>query len=210
VVDEPADALSIRYARRRMEADPTTGAPRRNIELKSKCPDLARAGEAALRLGAREAGVLEQIDTYFHCTSGRLKLRETAGHPAELIAYARPDEPDVRASAYHLVPVAEPGPLKRALAGALGVRVVVVKRRRLLLWHNVRIHLDEVAGLGSFVEFEAVMGEGEDDATAYARVATLGDALELQPGDRISTSYGELMSDAASAPRPASSLGGNA
>jgi predicted adenylyl cyclase CyaB len=193
----------------RMEADPTSGAPRRNIELKSKCPDLARAREAALRLGAREAGVLEQTDTYFHCTTGRLKLRETAGRPAELIAYARPDEPDVRASAYHLVPVPQPGPLKRSLASTLGVRIVVVKRRRLLLWHNVRIHLDEVRELGSFVEFEAVLAEGEDEPTAYERIATLADALRLQPGDRISTSYGELMSDAALALPPASSRGGN-
>jgi len=208
-VDEAANTLSSRYARRRMEADPTSAAPRRNIELKSKCLDLVQAREAALRLGAREAGILEQTDTYFHCTTGRLKLRETAGRPAELIAYARADEPDVRASAYHLVPVPEPGPLKRSLASALGVRVVVIKRRRLLLWHNVRIHLDEVEGLGSFVEFEAVMGEGEDEPTAYERIATLADALALQPGDRISTSYGELMSAAASAPPPAPSRGGD-
>ena len=178
-----------------MEADPTRDAPRRNIELKSKCPDLARAREAALHLGAREAGVLEQTDTYFHCTSGRLKLRETAGRPAELIAYARSDEPDVRASAYHLVPVADPGPLKRALAAALGVRVVVIKRRRLLLWHNVRIHLDEVRGIGSFVEFEAVMGEGADEPTAYERLATLAEALQLRTEDRISTSYSNLLEE---------------
>ena len=36
-----------------------------------------------------------------------------------------------------------------------GTLVVVEKRRRLLLWEGVRIHLDEVEGLGSFVELEA-------------------------------------------------------
>ena len=168
-------------------------APRRNIELKSKCADLARARDAALRLGAREAGVLEQIDTYFHCTTGRLKLRETVGRPAELIAYARADRPDVRESAYHLVPVEEPGPLKRGLAVALGVRVVVIKRRVLLLWHNVRIHLDDVRELGSFIEFEAVMGEGENEATAYERLATLAATMDLKPEDRIATSYSNLI-----------------
>jgi len=34
----------------------------------------------------------------------------------------------------------------------------VSKRREIYLWHNVRIHLDAVTGLGSFVEFEAVLG----------------------------------------------------
>jgi hypothetical protein len=83
------------------------------------------ARDAALRLGASDAGVLEQTDTYFHCTSGRLKLRETVGRRAELIAYARPDRADVRASDYHVIPVETPEQLKRGLAAALGVRVVV-------------------------------------------------------------------------------------
>lgn len=167
--------------------------PRRNIELKSKCSDLARARDAALRLGAQEAGLLEQTDTYFHCKTGRLKLRETAGRRAELIAYSRPDDAAARASEYHLAPVEEPGPLKRGLAAALGVRVVVVKRRQLLIWHNVRIHLDDVEGLGSFVEFEAVMDPGEDEATSHARLTTLAAALALRERDRISSSYGDLM-----------------
>lgn len=172
------------------------GAPRRNIELKSRCGDLARARDAALRLGARDAGVLEQTDTYFHCTTGRLKLRETAGRLAELIAYARADGVEARGSDYHLVPVQSPGPLKRSLASALGVRVVVVKRRQLLLWHNVRIHLDQVEGLGTFVEFEAVLGDGgdgEDETAGRERVATLSLALGLRPEERIATSYSNLI-----------------
>ena len=49
-----------------------------------------------------------------------------------------------------------------ALSETLGVDVVVEKRRHLLLWETVRIHLDEVTGLGSFVELEAV-AEPESD-----------------------------------------------
>ena len=176
-----------------MDARSDDPAPRRNIELKSKCANLHRAKDAALRFGAHEAGVLDQTDTYFHCTTGRLKLRETVGRAAELIAYARADRTDARASEYQLVPVDEPGPLKRSLASTLGVRVVVEKRRTLLLWHNVRIHLDDVRGLGSYVEFEAVIAGGEDEATAYDRVATLAAALQLHPHDRIATSYSNLI-----------------
>ncbi|MGB7158971.1 MAG: class IV adenylate cyclase [Tepidisphaeraceae bacterium] len=184
--------------------DPPYDAPRRNIELKSRLANLSAAREAALRLGARDAGLLEQTDTYFHCTTGRLKLRETVGRDAELIAYARPDHPDARASDYHLISVAEPGPLKRGLANALGVRVVVVKRRQLLIWHdstdlaevNVRIHLDEVQGLGSFCEFEAVLGETNDpndESASTAGLAVLADALGLHARDRIATSYCDLL-----------------
>lgn len=176
-----------------MAEEPTYTAPRRNIELKSRCADLVAARQAALRRGATSAGVLEQTDTYFHCANGRLKLRETSGWPAELIAYARPDRPDARASAYDLIPIEHSGPLKRGLARTLGVRVVVIKRRELLLWHNVRIHLDRVEGLGTFVEFEAVMSEGEDEATGHQRIATLADALQLRAEDCIATSYSDLI-----------------
>jgi predicted adenylyl cyclase CyaB len=176
-----------------MANDPTRPAPRRNVELKSRCADLAAARDAALRLGAAGAGVLEQTDTYFHCANGRLKLRETVGRRADLIAYARPDHADARTGAYDLIPIEDPGPLKRGLAMTLGVRIVVIKRRELLLWHNVRIHLDRVEGLGTFVEFEAVISEGEDEATGYQRVATLAEALQLREDDRIATSYANLM-----------------
>jgi predicted adenylyl cyclase CyaB len=176
-----------------MVVDPSRATPRRNIELKSRCADLAAARHAALRLGAADAGVLEQTDTYFHCTNGRLKLRETTGRRAELIAYARPDRADARTSDYDLIPIEDPGPLKRGLTMTLGVRVVVIKRRELLLWHNVRIHLDRVERLGTFVEFEAVMSEGEDEAMGYQRVATLAAALQLREEDRIATSYSNLI-----------------
>ncbi|MGK3856667.1 class IV adenylate cyclase, partial [Enterococcus faecium] len=82
---------------------------------------------------------------------GRLKLREIDGQAAVLIWYDRPDHDAARLSKYHLVPVADPAALKAALTDALGVRGEVRKRREIYLWHNVRIHLDEVAGLGSFL-----------------------------------------------------------
>ena len=55
------------------------------------------------------------------------------------------------------MPIAEPALLKAALTAALGVRRVVDKRREIFLADNVRIHLDDVAGLGTFLEFEAVL-----------------------------------------------------
>ena len=57
----------------------------------------------------------------------------------------------------------------------LGVDVVVEKRRHLLLWETVRIHLDEVTGLGSFVELEAVAGPDSDLSRERAQVGHLRD-----------------------------------
>ena len=65
----------------------------------------------------------------------------------------------------------------------------------------VRIGRHDVSGsavptqpdVWTFVEFEAVMGPGEDNATSHERVKTLTEALGLDPADRISSSYGDLL-----------------
>lgn len=166
---------------------------RRNIELKARCLDLMAAETAARTLDVRDAGLAVQIDTYFHCRHGRLKLREIVGVKAELIWYDRSDDARSRKSDYRVVPVPDTQELKAALAAGLGVRGEVRKRRRVLLWQNVRIHLDEVKGLGTFVEFEAVMTPGEAEPTAHARLAELCRVLGIGSGDHLKESYADLM-----------------
>src|SRR5688500_5663142 len=121
--------------------------PRRNLELKVRVPDLARVRSACARV-ATAAAVIEQVDTYFHAARSRLKVRESVSGSEEcaatLIAYSRPDRGGVRASDYHLVAVPDPAGVKAALSAALGVRGVVRKRREVHMYHNVRIHLDDV------------------------------------------------------------------
>lgn len=168
-------------------------SPRRNLERKARCADLSAAAVAIERLGARHQGVLEQTDVYFRVPNGRLKLRTTEGQPAVLIWYERPDEANARWCRYYLVPVSDPSALRAALAEALGERGEVRKRRTLWLWHNVRIHLDEVVGLGTFVEFEAVMSANEAETTAQDRLAELAEALELTPADDVAGSYADLL-----------------
>jgi predicted adenylyl cyclase CyaB len=164
-----------------------------NLELKARHGDLASAAAAAARLGTVGPSVLLQTDTYFRVPHGRLKLREIEGGAAELIGYDRPDRDEARTSAYEVMHVPDPAMLQSILATALGVRGQVRKRRTLYLWHNVRIHLDEVTGLGTFVEFEAVLSAGEDEARARARLEELGRALGVRPEDGLAGSYADLL-----------------
>src|SRR3954454_21554433 len=92
--------------------------PRRNLERKARCADLAAARGALQRLGAREEGGPGQTDTYFPAAAGRLKLRVIEGGPALLIQDGRGDEGQVQPSAYFLVPVADAGLLAAALTAA--------------------------------------------------------------------------------------------
>jgi homotetrameric cytidine deaminase len=169
-------------------------APRRNVELKAVDPDPDATLERALAAGARDQGVLTQRDTYFATPRGRLKLREEEPGGAHLIAYQRADEATARTSAYRIARVEAPGELRAALETSLGVTQVVDKRRRLLLWETVRIHLDDVAGLGRFVELEAVAGEDSDLAREHEQVRMLREVLGIEDEAIQTGSYADARS----------------
>jgi predicted adenylyl cyclase CyaB len=162
----------------------------RNIELKARDPDPARSLQASLDRGAEDHGWLQQLDTYFKVPRGRLKLREQDG-AAELIYYERSDEAIERESNYRIAPVEDPDGLKDALGSALGILVAVEKSRRLLLWRNVRIHLDQVGGLGSFIELEAVAEPDSDLSGEYRNVAELREALGITDERILAVGYSD-------------------
>jgi homotetrameric cytidine deaminase len=159
--------------------------PLRNVEIKATNPDPARTLELALAAGAEDHGWLTQRDTYFRVPQGRLKIREPDG---TLIPYRRGDQ----VSDYELVPVDER--VRDALAGTLGVRVVVAKRRHLLMWEQtVRIHLDEVEGLGDYMEIEAVAAPESDLSRERDQLARLRELLEVSDGRLIDSSYSDML-----------------
>ena len=94
----------------------------RNIELKARLANLATARQTAQRLAITYQGTQHQIDTFFYCANGRLKLREiqSSGKPAQaqLIPYSRADQADAKASDYQLVEVSNAMTLKQALTRA--------------------------------------------------------------------------------------------
>ena len=154
-------------------------APRRNVELKALDRDPAATLERALAAGARDHGTIVQRDTYFAARHGRLKLREEDPGGAHLIAYERADAALARQAAHRIARVGAPAELRAALATTLGVIGVIDKRRRLLLWDTVRIHLDDVAGVGRFVELEAVAGEDSDLAREHEQIRLLREVLGI-------------------------------
>jgi len=172
---------------------PSSAAPHRNVELKGHDPDPAATLAAALALGATDHGVLRQRDTYFRASSGRLKLREQEPGGAQLIAYERADDAQARQSVYHLVDVPDPAALTAALDTALGATAVVEKERRLLIDDGVRIHLDDVRGLGAWIELEAIAGPGSDLAAEHAKVSRLRAALGLSDDRVVAEGYAALL-----------------
>jgi homotetrameric cytidine deaminase len=169
---------------------------RMNVELKAWDPDPDASVARCLALGAEDRGVLDQRDTYFAVRRGRLKLREQAQSDDQLVAYRRPDATEPVESAYMLVPVGDPDALREALDTVLGTVVVVAKRRRLFIWEDVRIHLDEVQGLGTFLELEALVGEAEGAlGAARDKVTRLRAELAVKDGALVSAGYSDLLLD---------------
>lgn len=186
-----------------------------NIEIKACYTDLRKAARIAQRLGARLLGVERQRDTYFalqpdrSAAGGRLKLRERvclSGRQrpavAHLIPYFRPLKTGPKRSRYAVIPVEDARLIRQLLGRLLGVARIVVKRRTIYLWKNVRIHLDSVRGHGTFIEFEALVGQGRlARRRAYRQVDALLQKFGIAPGDLISTSYGEMCGESMAKPR---------
>jgi adenylate cyclase class IV len=164
-----------------------------NIEWKARARDAARQRElAAGRTGAAPE-LLEQVDTFFNVPHGRLKLRQFASDRGELIYYERPDRAGPKASNYTLVPTPQPEALRDVLARALGVGGVVRKRRWLYHAGPARIHVDEVDGLGTFLEVEVVLRPGQAPAEGERLADELRRELQVADEDLIDVAYLDLL-----------------
>lgn len=170
--------------------------PNCNIELKARLASIDAARHIATALADRRLDDQHQIDTYFHCQSGRLKLREIVGVKTELIAYHRPDQTEAKASHYYVLQVESPARFADGLSMTLGIRSRVEKHREIFLHKNVRIHLDVVEGLGAFLEFEAVVGEACDEVESARLVAQLRERFGIQAADLVDRSYENLIGEA--------------
>jgi adenylate cyclase, class 2 len=178
-------------------------AQRRNIELKATDSNPSASLEVCRALGAEDRGMIAQRDTYFEVARGGLKLREEQPGRPHLIQFERANEPQQRESRYRIIEVSDGAALCAALAAAIGIRGVVAKRRHLLLWQSVRIHLDEVERLGTFIELEAVAPADSDLAHEHRLIAELRDAPGITDERLVAPGYAAQLSARAAIPMQA-------
>ncbi|HWP82839.1 MAG TPA: class IV adenylate cyclase [Bacteroidota bacterium] len=166
-----------------------------NLELKCRLSarEVPRALSIARRLGAREAGILTQVDTYYSVPSGRLKLRSINSRLFQLIHYHRSNTRSSRFSRYSIISISQPHDVKKVLHAIFGKPLTVRKRRRLFLYKNARIHFDTVNRLGSFIEFEVVANRGRKQAVAFMRM--LRRVFQIKPQAIIGVSYRDLLQE---------------
>jgi predicted adenylyl cyclase CyaB len=164
-----------------------------NIEIKARVHDFDGLQKIAAQLSDTPVQAIPQEDTFFNCSNGRLKLRELAPHRGQLVYYQRQDISGPKHSEYQIFSTDDPAGLKSTLAGALGVRGVVSKVRYLYLVGQTRIHLDDVKGLGKFMELEVVLQPGQTDAEGQAIAEELMKRLGIAVTDLIDSAYMDLI-----------------
>ncbi len=165
----------------------------RNIEIKAKVRDLGEIERRASALADRGPFELVQDDTFFACPNGRLKLRELAPDRGEVIFYQRPDVAGPKLSLYTLAATPVPAQMRAALGDALGVVGRVRKRRRLYLAGQTRIHLDEVDGLGSYLELEVVLEDSQPGSQGEAIAHRLLSQLGVDLAQLVEGAYVDLL-----------------
>jgi len=164
-----------------------------NIELKATYNDLDAAHGIAQRLGAIFQWQDEQVDTYYDVPKGRLKLRQCGKGDTELIAYNRRNVREAKRSDYLLYKVTDVANLVAVVDTVLSKKITVRKQRALYMWQNVRIHLDKVDYLGTFIEFEAMISDESEIGTLHDKIDKLTKTFNINPVDLVDIGYAELL-----------------
>ena len=164
----------------------------RNVEIKARVHDFEALRLRTAELADGPAGVIDQLDTFYITPRGRLKLRVFEPDRCELIQYTRANDSTAKTSTYDLVRSDDPASLSRILESALPIRGVVTKRRHLYFIGTTRVHLDEVEGLGTFMELEVVLSGGQTTEYGAAIAEDLMTQLGIKSEDLISGAYIDL------------------
>jgi predicted adenylyl cyclase CyaB len=172
-----------------------------NIEIKARVRDFDEIRQRAERLSNTPLQIIHQEDTFFNTEKGRLKLRVFAPDGAQLIYYMRSDQQGPKRSDYHIFETPNPKNLRRVLELAYGIRGVVKKTRYLYMVGQTRVHLDDVEGLGQFMELEVVMQAGQSDAEGQAIAEGLMTRLGVEKTDLREGAYMDLIESLSTNPR---------
>ncbi len=165
----------------------------RNVEIKARLDSLDAIHRKAAALAEQGPVRIAQDDTFFRCDHGRLKLRVFSETEGELIFYRRADRQGPKESFYVRSPTTSPASLREALTLAQGTMGRVIKDRTLYQVGRTRVHLDEVQGLGHFVELEVVLEDHEELEAGVREAHRLMEQLGIAPSQLIGGAYVDLL-----------------
>jgi adenylate cyclase len=165
----------------------------RNIEIKARIASVEVMLPRVRAHADQGPFEIDQDDTFFDCTKGRLKLRAASDQAGELIFYRRSDATEPKPSYFLRSPVPAVDALRGLLDAAYGTIGRVLKHRTLFMIGRTRVHLDRVAGLGDFLELEVMLGEGEAEASGTREAQELMQRLGVDSAACVAGAYVDLL-----------------
>jgi adenylate cyclase class 2 len=164
-----------------------------NVEIKARSNNAEEIRQWLLANGADFKGTDNQTDTYFNVSNGRLKLRQ-GNIENSLIHYVRSNQAGPKDSHVTMSKLANGTDMKQVLLKVFDVLVEVVKQREIYFINNVKFHVDEVVGLGHFVEIEAIDFDGSiGKEKLLSQCQQYMASLKILDSDLIEVSYSDLL-----------------
>lgn len=164
-----------------------------NIEIKATSTDPDRLEKVLRETTRSEPVLLKQHDTFFKVLRGRLKMRCDEKGQSELIYYRRDEQKGPKLSRYFRKSLKDANKKKEELSKLFGIESEVNKTRKVFLVDNARVHLDNVEGVGEFVEIEVVLDSPRQKTRGKRLLQKLMDLLDISEKDLISDAYETLI-----------------
>ena len=165
----------------------------RNIEIKARIGSVAALVPRVAAIATEGPAEITQDDTFFQCSTGRLKLRVFDSQQGELIFYRRVNQAGPKESFFIRSPTSSPETLRESLSLAYGQIGRIRKQRTLFMVGRTRVHLDRVEGLGEFLELEVVLADDEPNDAGLREAREIMGRLGIQPDQLIEGAYLDLM-----------------
>jgi predicted adenylyl cyclase CyaB len=162
------------------------------IEFKAPVVNLISLDEQVRALGADFMHARREQDLCFDFPDGVLVLRQPEGASADLLTYHRHSRGELQFVDVEVAEVRQPREVGAMLRGRFGVRVELEKTRRTFQWRRTQIQLDQVFGLGMFVELQT-LAISNDDATAESELREVLGALGIDPHTSEVRSYADML-----------------
>lgn len=166
------------------------------VEIKARTSRTDQQRALLLERDADFRGTDHQVDHYFRVPEGRLKLRHGSIEQS-LIFYQRSNQAGPKDSSVALTRLdgeERAQSLAATLNQALGTWVKVDKQREIYFIDNVKIHLDTVKGLGTFIEIEAIGNSPAQRDPLLAQCREYMEYLGVTDEELVENSYSDLLS----------------
>ncbi|MDD4803922.1 MAG: class IV adenylate cyclase [Candidatus Paceibacterota bacterium] len=161
-----------------------------NFEIKINIQSLDVIEKNLKRIGATYKYDMHQIDHYFGVGVFKEKIREIDNKEIQKISYHRNEISGKKESNYSIKKINKEE--KEKILNEENILCVVEKIRKFWIYKNTRVHLDNVFGLGHFLELETVI----KDITQEEGLVEFKDVLKILKIDikeSVACSYSDLI-----------------